>query len=89
MSKYTPGPWEAIDDGENSPYVIEVNRDSYDSAEVAREIPTMEDARLIAAAPELLDAAQAMFIALDGCDDFRYEDAKRELKAAIAKAIGP
>ena len=49
----------------------------------------LANARLIAAAPELLAACEAMAAQLGGGDSFtQWEEAKAQLSAAIAKATG-
>lgn len=48
---------------------------------------TLADARLIAAAPELLEAAQLLIGSLEG-QDIQPEDAIRAARSAIRKATG-
>jgi hypothetical protein len=87
MSKHTPGPWRTEIDGElvgplggfmpvgggcyGSPWMTGIT-------EEARKA----DARLIAAAPELLEALRSML------EDDDHDEAKRKARAAIAKAEG-
>lgn len=94
-AKHTPGPWQAQREGELARLF-----GGPDGRFVARvEGASAADARLIAAAPELLEALQA-FMALDRtfstiCDAHLEEEAaKRPLgravklaRAAIAKAV--
>lgn len=87
MSKHTPGPWfvgfleRTICTGsENGPVLYRVNPHPRPLSEA--------DARLIAAAPELLEALQAM-LAVYGHDGHFHPPAlaaTRAARAAIAKA---
>lgn len=87
MSKHTPGPWQWSNGrllhnvpGEYSDTILDIQD------KVWR--PTEEDARLIAAAPELLEALQDLD-ALRGPfppSDEAVEAAWRKASAAIAKA---
>ena len=88
MSKHTPGPWKVI--SEQTAREVEV----FEVAEVARLRVTPDrsgdtfaiagdayaDARLIAAAPELLEALQ------DLCDTLGECGMTEKARAAIAKA---
>ena len=88
ISKHTPGPWD-MDEGDYGIYQIET---SDQIAEVFSHHPDEElkaNARLIAAAPELLEALREL-LEYDGgafcvCDDPYAMDRAR---AAIAKAEG-
>lgn len=75
MSEFTPGPWDVI------------YGDIYDSQGVLLKITT-ENARLIAAAPELLHALELIL----GADCYGYgpdmQAAVVAAQAAIAKARG-
>lgn len=90
MSKHTPGPWLIAEDGfitvrigNNYPEVAKVFDAPFDD----HEVPA--NARLIAAAPDLLEACRAM---LDCCYDMdRNDETLAAVKAtmkAIAKATG-
>lgn len=85
MSKHTPGPWEVSHGGHGSPhgFVIDeyyvLNRTVADDVAIAADIvdpatqmPSEANARLIAAAPDLLEACQ-MF-----AEWLRREDAGSE-----------
>lgn len=94
MSKYTPGPWFVRKwDGDEWPdRRISIGPQSNGTAIAVCISPRyyddeqMEaDAKLIAAAPELLDALEsALTILIDSVGDFDYDKAR----AAIAKATG-
>ena len=103
MSEYTPGPWHETFNGGRRPYVIRsasgaiVGESYWDNA--VMDEPTVEsaaNARLIAAAPELLDVCKhALFLlsglSTDGEITMTPEGKDRitaELRAAIAKAEG-
>lgn len=88
MNKHTPGPWDA-DEEDFSIYQIET---SDQIAEVFSHHPPEEleaNARLIAAAPELLEALIELTEYSGGafcvCDDPHVMD---RVKAVIAKARG-
>lgn len=87
-SKHTPGPWYLMDDGDvvteytNHNNLNVVVAFAPHEPEVAEGINWRANARLIAAAPELLEAAQ-MALAFYGEDDNELID---HLRAAIAKA---
>ena len=87
MSKHTPGPWDAIPDcpeeGHGDWYVVAENED------VLSRGSSRDDARLIAAAPDLLAALKAMseymaYAEILGEDKAVFKNAR----AAIAKAEG-
>ena len=82
MSKHTPGPWTAIADSgdENADDGWYVLNDQETAIAVGLYEP---DARLIAAAPDLLDACRQARIVL-----FHNKDMRDTLTAAILKAEG-
>lgn len=96
MSKHTERPWIKQHIGQNE-WGAEVWTFSNLSgtSEIA-ETYTIENASLIAAAPDLLEALQAYTLPIDlnnialSCIEFGGEAVERELKrrAAIAKATG-
>lgn len=93
---HTPGPWKFQQDG-NEPY-WSVDMPFTDGsgrygACNAMVYTTEEDARLVAAAPELLaacrEAASAItYLLSNDDDDQNYADTLNTLAAAIAKAQG-
>jgi hypothetical protein len=105
MSQHTPGPWvvdHAMAAGLGKPVLCEwfVRRDGENVAIAADVIdpvtglPSEANARLIAAAPKLLEACRALVL-YDESDDAdglvfmrRYDDAVEKARAAIAKATG-
>lgn len=99
MSKHTPGPWR-VGRGHNGALGVWSNGVSTDSPDVCSvaAVPNTEDekrARLIAAAPELLEAAEAVeawWNAMPIMSRVPAHDealsAIRKARAAIAKAKG-
>lgn len=103
MSQHTPGPWVVCSGGSNlrtGKYEIDeyfVCRGDYDSAIAADIIdpmtgkPSAANARLIAAAPELLDALEDMAAQhLCGCNHPACKNCERDAvcRSVIAKAKG-
>ena len=92
-AKHTPGPWEAVGNLVRSPMVqpqglskgvqIAECRDAYFLSHTEE---SKANARLIAAAPELLEVAQ-MILAEDLLD-FAPDECDSKIRAAIAKATG-
>jgi len=87
MSKHTPEPWIYIGNGD-----IVARSENYCGGEkdIASVFLTVNDedeanARLIAAAPDLLEALQAIMAGVAGCERQPHWEAAR---AAIAKATG-
>jgi hypothetical protein len=80
MGKHTDGPWEAIDTG-GFPYNIRSKDDVFVAACFTVRDETAANAKLIAAAPELLDALKEIVSNWDG----EPED-MAAASAAIAKA---
>lgn len=96
VAKHSPGPWEAFPGGFN-----DAGYDVYDADGnfLTTDIQVhVANARLIAAAPDLLEAAQGLgsmpwgycFCSKDriGDDSKVHEPECRDLRAAIAKAEG-
>jgi len=94
-AKFTPGPWKAVWDDELQRHVVDANRDGVcDCCPINNE--DMENARLIASAPDLYAALQASTELLQQLDKYTqsYELAQRmpavigAATAALAKAKG-
>ncbi len=88
MTTHTPGPWKVAD---VNPHGKAPNRRWLVTPDVA-VAKTAANARLIAAAPDLLEACRAALPAMaaheeTGCD-CPDSEAARQLRAAIAKAEG-
>lgn len=98
-SKHTPGPWEVCHGGHGGPsgFVIDeyyvLNRTVADDVAIAADIvdpatqmPSEANARLIAAAPELLEALEAVIGCYQCGNDLRI--VMDQVRVAIAKATG-
>jgi hypothetical protein len=96
--KHTPGPWEAVQNNPDSDLtytIMAANQpiaDVYESgtAEHNQESEDTHNARLIAAAPELLAACKGAIAELNTYwkGDYAGRPLASELRAAIAKAEG-
>lgn len=93
MSEFTEGPWEVF---ENDDELMVIQSGSLESGygwvgylKIATELQGIEDARLIAAAPELLEALQAMLNkAYKQNWNDQYPDEVEAAQHAISKALG-
>jgi len=94
MPRHTPGPWSAHEYDDGGWYIYAGGGWFIEGDALVAETPghtgTHEaNAYLIAAAPELLEAAQALLIDLKAHDDAGLDcSAGVALRAAIAKATG-
>lgn len=84
MTKHTPGPWVAEPGGGRGAWIMGANREWTALACGDTDESANANARLIAAAPELLEALKVAQIWLDL--DGRYD--MRGINAAIEKATG-
>jgi hypothetical protein len=93
MSEYTKGPW-VISDADfnnvpknpNAEFAIN-SEDGWHVAEILDVTNPEADARLIAAAPELLEACKE-FVRKCECGEARSTRSYAQMKAAISKAEG-
>jgi hypothetical protein len=84
-TQHTPGPWEILYNDPQEEYWV--TRPHYDAGP-AKIVYHIEDARLIAAAPDLLEALKEMLDNHeDACTGYG-EGAAEKARAAIAKATG-
>lgn len=88
MAEHTPGPWYAGGPMDFDNYIVQTKKGA-----IAHVHPPHAEAhaRLIAAAPELLDAAKRWLYERDLYNvppRQQERDAERDLRAAIAKAEG-
>ncbi len=93
----TPGPWEVEEDGENNAYIrrrIKTIWDA-DASPVAWDVRNVADARLMAAAPELLEAIEQAWACIEHikehCPPYEKQAAigvMKGIQLAIAKAQG-
>ena len=93
MSKHTPGPWTHYDDSYSVTHRHEIVAIGKTIARIyctnGDQDADLSNARLIAAAPELLEAAQRVLAHKRGDDDWLILAADCvALEAAIAKATG-
>ena len=98
MSKHTQGPWEwcgsDLDGGKHQEFSVlevKVSCAAYCYGGMANIAVSVEDARLIAAAPELLEALlrlRAAFVVVAGANSPFAKAALEMPDAAIAKARG-
>ena len=92
-SQHTPGPWTFTDDPEYNCFYVDAQNGAIGVADVVR-LPVKDqglaNARLIAAAPDLLDALQDLLWAVTGFGDFeaQYPEEYAKARIAIAKARG-
>jgi hypothetical protein len=82
MNAHTPGPWQ-VEKGRDKTHPYSVTGDGFDLARCV----TVDDAALIAAAPDMLAALKAMLHRFGDSTD-RTTQAERMALAAIAKATG-
>lgn len=100
MSGHTPGPWHVSEKGfiagESAPTVYATDDELRYVAfcndrwnEKGRETDNLANARLIAAAPELLESLEAMYAMFNGNGVTPEDDAAIDAaRSAIAKATG-
>ncbi|WP_394550970.1 hypothetical protein C1N58_12615 [Pantoea sp. SGAir0180] len=83
--KGTPGPWYrgGVENGK-----VSINAGNYFVALVDESLAQLANARLIAAAPELLEALQAVLFDVMANRAAINDDRIEEIRAAIAKALG-
>jgi hypothetical protein len=87
MAKHTPGPWSLNDDASH-PWVVECQTNIPGHLGEVCKVGYLPNARLIAAAPDMLEALRnllSLFEAIDGGDN---DDAPEFIaaRAALAKA---
>jgi hypothetical protein len=84
-TQHTPGPWRYDYELDYCGEIIASNGTSICSF---TDEPSTNDARLIAAAPELLEALQGMLDLLEDTSELSRKLAVMDARAAIAKATG-
>lgn len=82
-AKHTPGPWHAANGCQ-----IRSAKDQIAKAWMMRNGEGLANARLIAAAPELLEALAEIVSAADGAGWDQLDPSFSKARAAIAKAKG-
>ncbi len=99
MTKHTPGPWYAdpgkrvtgfavTHDGEPNPLAIALRKPANSYSKGISDIKALANARLIAAAPELLAELEETHAALCFTPDYIGTERHKRNSAAIAKARG-
>ena len=85
MSKHTPGPWEVLDDRSMTSVVVEYGEicDIVQDGRPASE--NLANARLIAAAPEMLEALERI---RDESGPFNLGEMRKLVESTIQKARG-
>lgn len=88
--KHTPGPWKVVESGDNNGYYVRKDEKDYYLGEtiICSEINQgydvgKSDAKLIAAAPELLKALERL---ITWVDPVKFPDAILDAKEVIKKA---
>lgn len=90
MSKRTPGPWRYLQSGIAGEFVVKSDTHPDLAIGIASGIDTEANARLIASAPELLEALEKLLISYQNLKEFANpkSDSEKQAEAAIAKARG-
>lgn len=95
MSKYTPGPWHVAERDDDGDVLYTVEADNLPVAYIYRKAEREANARLIAAAPEMLEALKELTAwdleNLPGEVSLGFSGIEKDIalaKAAIAKATG-
>jgi hypothetical protein len=84
---HTPGPWLCCDGPENYQHRVYVMRDEVSGVAICDVVET-SNARLIAAAPELLEALRVLLRDIEADAEIAISPAIYQALAAIAKATG-
>lgn len=80
--KHTPGPWYALKYPDVKTYTVAAKES------VASKIKTIEDAHLIAAAPEMLEALEICLNYFNYAEEQEAFEYAKEVRKLIAKAKG-
>ena len=98
ITKHTPGPWASDDSGRvyaigggYVPLRTPFREDAFTEGPNRSDHPEetlLANARLIAAAPELLEALKAILDPITNTDEALYTHSREMARAAIAKAEG-
>jgi len=95
MNKHTPGPWDIYFNAQDDLVIRKMFPDGQESHVVAHCHSGFDNARLIAAAPELLEALKTLLNLNDNYSSFggeihrdRIDRAWDNARAALAKARG-
>lgn len=89
MAKHTKGPWKATRVGAFSYEIItDLPFGHTNYGVIVSEVRSQENARLIAAAPELLDALETLFDITPFPTNAKDAEMRMNIRALIAKAKG-
>lgn len=94
MGKYTPGPWAVCSSYTAGRIIVKAPQPTnrvlagFGSEDEPLDDIDWANARLIAAAPELLEALKAALKVIEGYCDHWEQDVYEKAQAAIAKAEG-
>lgn len=88
MSKHTPGPWNLYPNNASDWVVRKMFPDGQESHEIARCTSGMDNARLIAAAPDLLAHLEFAVKLLEGISILGATAQVDAMRAVIARARG-
>ena len=91
--QHTPGPWAIYVNAPSDIVIRKMSKDGYELCAIARVSSGYANARLIATAPELLEALEKCRKELSAwmrcyCEDAATQEAISQASAAIAKATG-
>ena len=87
QSSFTPGPWAIYVNAPSDVVIRKMSKDGYELCAIARVSSGYANARLIAAAPELLEALTLLVAGIENSVSKTYIPLVRA-NAAIAKATG-
>ena len=86
-AQHTPGPWSIYFNSQDDLVIRKMFPDGQESHSIARCHSGAANARLIAAAPELLEALAEVVNAADGEGWSQLDPSLSKARAAIAKAL--
>jgi hypothetical protein len=91
MNKHTPGPWQYVFEGGTTAFITEVDGSTIICIRTTENTTAHKNlaanVRLIAAAPELLEALEAL-LNYENLGAYERADVRQQARAAIAKATG-
>ena len=95
MNNHTPGPWTLEEHRAHwTSYIVRGGpmqnqiAQCFNWQDKGFDVSSEENARLIAAAPDLLEALELALLVIEATGPGVYHDAERQMRKAIAKAKG-